>query len=97
MLRNHLDALALIHPRFKLSIVVDEADAAWDGPSGPVTKGLLASVLPPPTGAGSTAVLVAGPEPFQRAITGSPAAAGGPELSGTLGDMKYAADQVHSI
>lgn len=94
MLRNHLDALALIHPRFKLSIIVDEGDAAWDGPTGPASKTLLASILPPPTEGDATTILVAGSEPFQTAISGSTSdgAAGG-----LLGEMRYLPSQVHSV
>lgn len=92
MLRNYIDALSLIHPRFKVSVVVDEADEAWTGPTGAVTAALLAGVMPPASEGATTAVLVAaGGESLERLV----GAEGG--VGGVLGSMKYSAEQVHVL
>lgn len=91
VLRNHIDALALLHPRFKALIVTDEAAPGWNGPTGPLTKPLLAAVLPPPTEGDSTVILVAGDV---AAAAGKPTKA---RASGVLGVMQYAPAQVRAL
>jgi hypothetical protein len=59
MLRNKLDALSLIHPRFRVAYTVDNAPSAWAGFRG-LTPQAFASVLPPATLGDKTMILVSG-------------------------------------
>jgi cytochrome-b5 reductase len=95
--KDRLDALALLHPRFKVYYTVDRVDgpdaASWNGETGFVTKEMLAKALPPPSP--DHIVLVCGPPPMLKHIAGDKGDKGaqGP-LAGLLKDMKYSDDQV---
>ena len=98
MLRNTIDALALIHPRFKATIAVDTPDEAWDGAVGAPDREALAAILPPPSEKESTIILVAGDGPHQRALTGKDRSVGAEtKAEGVLGDMRYAPGQIRSL
>lgn len=97
IMKAELDALALVHPQFKVLYTVDKAEGAagapaWPGPVGIVNKELLASFLPPP---GAGRVLVCGPPGFMKALSGekkSPSDQG--ELAGMLKELRFAPAEV---
>lgn len=93
LLKSKLDALALIHPRFKVYYTVDSASEGWSGFTGHVTPAMLAHVLPPP--GDDNLILVCGPPGMVKVVSGEkgPKGAQG-ELGGFLKDMKYTPDQV---
>lgn len=93
LLKNMLDALALVHPRFKVYYTLAEAPEGWNGYSGYITKEMLAETMPPPSD--DHLVMVCGPPPMMKALSGekkSPSDQG--ELTGALAGMKYKQDQV---
>lgn len=100
ILKEELDALAVLHPQFKVVYTVDAPkDAAkWQGKTGYISKDMLASFLPPPQAEGEELhykVLVCGPPGMMKTVSGekkSPADQG--ELTGLLKDMKYSQAQV---
>lgn len=98
ILKNQLDALALVHPRFKVYYTVSEVPegAKWDGYTGFVTPEMLAETMPPPSD--DHMVFVCGPPPMVNAISGSKAKDKSQgELSGHLAKMQYTAAQVFKL
>jgi cytochrome-b5 reductase len=91
MLRDKLEKLAAAHPRhFKLHLLVDRAESkSWPKDmQGYVTKDMLKKVMPSP-GEGSM-VLVCGPPPMMKAVSGDKAEDKSQgELSGLLKDLGF--------
>lgn len=86
-LRNRLEALALIHPRFKVRYAATEAASEkFDGFAGPVDAGMVARTMPPP--AAGTEVVVAGSEGLRNRLCGA---------DGLLAGMKYEAGAVKCV
>jgi len=87
ILRDELDALAAVHPNFKVLYTVDDAAAepGWGGATGYVSADLVAGFLPPPqAAAGRNKILVCGPPGFMKAVR---AGAG----RGRAGDLRRSA------
>ena len=96
LLKNMLDALALVHPRFKVYYTLSESPEGWNGYTGYVTKEMLAEIMPPPSD--DHLIMVCGPPPMMKALSGekkSPSDQG--ELTGALAGMKYKQDQVYKF
>lgn len=93
ILKNQLDALALVHPRFKVYYTVTEPGEGWTGFTGFVDADKVAATLPPPSD--DHLVLVCGPPPMVKAMSGGKAKdkSQGP-LEGLLKEMKYTSEQV---
>lgn len=93
LLRKQLDERAAKHPNFKVHYVLEKPPQGWEGSVGYVTKELIQKYMPAPS-ADST-VMVCGPPPMMKAITGpkAPDYTQG-ELSGLLLDLGYTKEQV---
>jgi cytochrome-b5 reductase len=91
LLKPQLDALAAVHPQFKVVYTVDKPEEGWKGQVGHVTAEMLAAVLPPPTEDGKAhRVFVCGPPGMMRHVSGekkAPTDQG--DLTGLLAALKY--------
>ncbi|PSC72155.1 NADH-cytochrome b5 reductase [Micractinium conductrix] len=95
--KDRLDALAKQHPNFKVHYIVDKAESTnWKGSTGYITKELLKEQMPPP--AEGSLILVCGPPPMMKAISGDklPDKSQG-LLSGMLKDMGYTESMVYKF
>lgn len=93
LLRYHLEWLASNHKNFKLHYVLERPPANWTGSVGYVTMDVLRKHMPSPSD--DNLVLVCGPPPMMKMISGSkaPDFTQG-ELEGYLKDLGYNKDQV---
>jgi cytochrome-b5 reductase len=98
LLKKEFEALENEYPnRFKAFYMLDKPPKGFSGKyqSGFITKDLLKTVLPAPTGGDAVKVFVCGPPGLYKAISGgkkSPADQG--ELTGYLQELGYSKDQV---
>ena len=103
ILKAELDALAVVHPNFKVLYTVSSAppEAEWTpakGALGHVSKDMLTSFLPPPAADARHRVFVCGPPGFMRALSGektSPSDQG--ELSGLLTERHVSPEAVYTF
>lgn len=97
LLKAELDALAAAHPdRLSVTYIVDKPAPGWTGPTGYVTKELVAAHMPAPGSDGI--VMVCGPPPMMKAISGPKAkdfSQG--ELTGMLAELGYSPDNVYKF
>ncbi|GAB4819014.1 hypothetical protein N2152v2_006060 [Parachlorella kessleri] len=94
MLKPRIDDLAKKHKNFKVHYVVDKANSkGWKGGVGYITSGMLQDHLPPP--GDKSLVLVCGPPPMMKAISGDklPDRSQGP-LEGLLKELGYTSNNV---
>eukprot|EP01103_Thecamoeba_quadrilineata_P005042 TRINITY_DN14899_c0_g1_i1.p1 TRINITY_DN14899_c0_g1~~TRINITY_DN14899_c0_g1_i1.p1 ORF type:complete len:286 (-),score=60.00 TRINITY_DN14899_c0_g1_i1:31-888(-) len=97
ILKEELDRLELLHPRFKVVYVVDKSNNPnFKGQVGYFNKDLGKKFLPSPSK--DNLVLVCGPPPMMKVISGDK----GPnytqgELTGILKDLGYTSDQVYKF
>ncbi|KAF2666847.1 ferredoxin reductase-like protein [Microthyrium microscopicum] len=98
LLKKEFEELENEYPnRFKAFYVLDQAPKDYTGryQTGFITKDLLKTVLPAPSGGDAVKVFVCGPPGLYKAISGgkkSPADQG--ELTGYLQELGYTKDQV---
>ncbi|KAF9348326.1 NADH-cytochrome b5 reductase [Mortierella sp. AD094] len=95
ILKDELDAYAKAHSdRFKVTYVVDKSVDGWKGPTGYVTAELIKKYNPE-IGTGNTKVLVCGPPPMMKLVSGPK----GPnftqgDVGGALKDLGLTNDNV---
>ncbi|KAI8360557.1 hypothetical protein B0O80DRAFT_206679 [Mortierella sp. GBAus27b] len=71
ILKDELDAYAKAHPdQFKVTYVIDKPAEGWTGPTGYVTAELIKKAIPD-IGKGNTKVMVCGPPPMMKTVSGS--------------------------
>lgn len=93
LLRKELDARAAKHKNFKVHYVLEKPPKGWKGSVGYVSKDDIKKYMPAPSD--DNLILVCGPPPMMKAISGSkaPDYSQG-ELAGLLKDMGYTEKQV---
>jgi len=106
LMRQELEDLASVNlDRFKVGYCLTTPPAGWDGLSGRGSVEMLREVLPPPTGDGTTMILVCGSDGFVETWGGpvgrAPKPANGKKgvkiqglLQGLLADAGYDASEV---
>ncbi|EKF39672.1 NADH-cytochrome b5 reductase, putative [Trypanosoma cruzi marinkellei] len=93
LLGNELNELMETCPLFSPYYVLSQAPSDWMGGVGYVNKEMIKSVMPPPSSAADSIILVCGPPPFMEAISGdkdfktTPPSQG--ELKGMLKELGY--------
>eukprot|EP01138_Halocafeteria_seosinensis_P013365 gb/GECG01013651.1/.p1 GENE.gb/GECG01013651.1/~~gb/GECG01013651.1/.p1 ORF type:complete len:319 (+),score=51.62 gb/GECG01013651.1/:1-957(+) len=94
ILKNRLDALAMLHPRFKVYYAADSPKSQeWDGYKGRPNKQMLAETMPPPDE--KHLIMVCGPPGMMKAISGDKKSKSDQgEVEGMLKDMNYSKDMV---
>ncbi|KAJ3042676.1 NADH-cytochrome b5 reductase [Rhizophlyctis rosea] len=68
LLKDELDELAKNHDNFRVHYVLNEPPSEWNGSVGFVSKELIEKVLPKP--ADDVKILICGPPPMVKAMTG---------------------------
>lgn len=103
ILKAELDALAVVHPNFKVIYTVSASPyeegtistrQAWKGPTGHITKEMITAHFPSPAQE-RVKIMICGPPPMYRAYSGekkSPSDQG--ELTGVLAELGYNKEQV---
>lgn len=93
LLRKQLDDRASKHPNFKVHYVLEKPPAGWTGSTGYITKDVLQKYMPAPSS--DSLVMVCGPPPMMKAISGAkaPDYTQG-EVDGLLKDLGYTKEQV---
>ena len=96
LLRKELDERAAAHKNFKVHYVLEKPPKDWSGSVGYVTKDTIQKYMPAPSN--DSLVMVCGPPPMVKAISGSkaPDYTQG-ELDGLLKDLGYTKDQVYKF
>ncbi|RNF00354.1 NADH-cytochrome B5 reductase [Trypanosoma rangeli] len=93
LLGNELNELMETCPLFSPYYVLSKAPSDWMGGVGYVNKEMIKSIMPPPSSAADSIILVSGPPPFMEAVSGdkdftiSPPSQG--ELKGMLKELGY--------
>ena len=94
LLKTELDALAQKYPdTLKVVYVLDKAPKGWTGPTGFISKDILAQFGVDPKKE-KTKVFVCGPPGQVKAISGQKAGMKQGELGGILKEMGFTEDQV---
>lgn len=93
LLRKQLDERAAKHKNFKVHYVLEKAPKDWSGSVGYVSKDIIQKHIPAPSN--DNLVLVCGPPPMMKAISGAknPDYSQG-EVDGLLKDIGYTKEQV---
>jgi cytochrome-b5 reductase len=99
LMKKEFEELENTYPqRFRAFYVLDNPPENWQGGKGHITKELLKTVLPEPKEGEKIKILVCGPPPMYKAISGgkkSPSDQG--ELDGYLKELGYSKDQVYKL
>ncbi|KAK9861443.1 hypothetical protein WJX84_008451 [Apatococcus fuscideae] len=101
ILREELDTMAAKHKNFKVYYTIDKTKdgkipEGWKGGVGYVTKDMASAHIPPPSD--DNLVLVCGPPPMYKALSGEKAKDKSQgELTGLLKDMGYSEKQVYKF
>lgn len=101
LLKDKLDTLAKTHSNFNVHYVVEKKgmfNFSSSFSTGYVTPEIIEQHCPSPTGGEDHMVLVCGPPPMMKAISGdkAPDKSQG-ELSGLLAKLGYTAEQVYKF
>lgn len=93
LLRKQIDERAAKHKNFKVHYVLEKPPKDWEGSVGYVSKEVIQKYIPAPSD--DNLVMVCGPPPMMKAISGNkaPDYSQG-ELDGLLKDLGYTKDQV---
>ncbi|CAM9712988.1 unnamed protein product, partial [Chrysoparadoxa australica] len=96
LLKKELDDMATKNPNFSVTYKVDRPDASWNGAVGYFSAADVDTLLPPPCD--SSLVLVCGPPPMMKAISGDklPDKSQGP-VEGLLAAKGYSPDMVYKF
>jgi cytochrome-b5 reductase len=102
ILANELNEMVKTYPQFNMYLMLQEAPKKWLGGVGLVTKDVLQTFMPKvagtPGAVKKSLILVCGPPPMMKAVSGDKDySKGSPQqgdLAGMLKEMGYKADQV---
>ena len=93
ILREEVEAMMYLYPQVSVVHVLSNPSAAWQGPTGFVSKEMLEQYMPKPSD--DNLVCVCGPPPMMYHVSGNKAKDRSQgELQGLLKELKYTSKQV---